>query len=50
MRGIGRTLEEQLRIETEMMMSMWLRKDSHSGGAQALLDKNYKPDWPNHGL
>ena len=49
-RGIGRTLEERLRIETEMMMSMWLRKDRHSAGAQAFLDKNLKPDWPNHGL
>ena len=49
-RGIGRTLEERLRIETEMMMSMWLRKDRHSAGAQAFLDKNLKPEWPNHGL
>lgn len=49
-RGIGRTLEERLRIETEMMMSMWFRKDKHSSGAQAFLDKNHKPDWPNHGL
>jgi tetratricopeptide (TPR) repeat protein len=43
-------LEERLRIETEMMMSMWLRKDRHSAGAQAFLDKNLKPEWPNHGL
>ncbi|HJM49565.1 MAG TPA: enoyl-CoA hydratase/isomerase family protein [Alphaproteobacteria bacterium] len=49
-RGIGRTLEERLRIETEMMMSMWLRKDSHTQGAQAFLDKNFEPSWPNHGL
>jgi enoyl-CoA hydratase len=49
-RGIGHTLEERLRIETEMMMSMWLRKDKHSTGAQAFLDKNLKPKWPNHGL
>lgn len=49
-RGIGRTLEERLRIETEMMYSMWLRKDKHSSGAQAFLDKNFKPEWPNHGL
>lgn len=49
-RGIGRTLEERLRIETEMMMSMWLRKDKHSAGAQAFLDKDFKPEWPNHGL
>ncbi|MDP6345623.1 MAG: enoyl-CoA hydratase/isomerase family protein [Alphaproteobacteria bacterium] len=50
LRGIGRPYEERLRIETEMMLSMWLRKDSHTGGAQAFLDKNLKPDWPNHGL
>ena len=49
-RGIGRTLEKRLRIETEMMMSMWLRKDSHTQGAQAFLDKNFEPSWPNHGL
>lgn len=49
-RGIGRTLEERLRIETEMMMSMWLRKDKHSTGAQAFLDKDSQPPWPNHGL
>ena len=49
-RGIGRTLEERLRIETEMMLSMWMRKDKHTGGAQSFLDKNLKPEWPNHGL
>lgn len=49
-RGIGRTLEERLRIETEMMLSMWLRKDKHSAGAQAFLDKNLTPEWPHHGL
>lgn len=50
LRGIGRTLEERLRIETEMMLSMWLRKDSHAAGARAFLDKQGKPDWPHHGL
>ena len=50
MRGIGRTLEERLRIEAEMVLSMFLRKDKHSHGAQAFLDKNLKPDWPHHGL
>ncbi len=48
-RGIGRTLEERLRIEIENVYSMWLRKDSHTIGAQAFLDKR-KPEWPNHGL
>ena len=50
MRGVGRTLEERLRIEAEMVLSMFLRKDKHSDGAQACLDKNLKPKWPNHGL
>jgi enoyl-CoA hydratase len=50
MRGVGRTLEERLRIEAEMVLSMFLRRDRHSDGAQAFLDKNLKPDWPNHGL
>ncbi|MDP6691214.1 MAG: enoyl-CoA hydratase/isomerase family protein [Alphaproteobacteria bacterium] len=50
LRGIGRPLEERLRIETEMMLSMWMRRDRHSDGAQAFLDKNTEPDWPNHGL
>jgi enoyl-CoA hydratase len=50
MRGVGRTLEERLRIEAEMVLSMFLRKDRHGAGAQAFLDKNLKPDWPNHGL
>ncbi len=50
LRGIGRPLEERLRIETEMMLSMWMRRDRHSDGAQAFLDKNKQPDWPNHGL
>ena len=50
MRGVGRTLEERLRIEAETIISMFLRKDKHSAGAQAFLDKNLKPTWPNHGL
>jgi enoyl-CoA hydratase len=50
MRGVGRTLEERLRIEAEMVLSMFLRKDKHSDGAQAFLDKNLKPRWPHHGL
>src|SRR5688572_1824286 len=33
LRGIGRTLEERLRIEAEMTLSMFLRKDSHAIGA-----------------
>ncbi len=49
MRGIGHTLEERLRIEAEMVLSMFLRRDKHTGGAQAFLDKT-KTRWPNHGL
>jgi enoyl-CoA hydratase len=49
-RGVGRTLEERLRIEAETVISMFLRKDKHSAGARAFLDKNLKPAWPNHGL
>jgi len=29
---------------------MFLRKDKHSYGAQAFLDKNLKPEWLHHGL
>ncbi len=50
LRGIGRTLEERLRIEAEMVLSMFLRKDRHSDGARAFLDKNLTPHWPHHGL
>jgi len=50
MRGAGRTLEDRLRIEAETVLSMLLRKDKHSNGAQACLDKDLKPEWPHHGL
>jgi len=50
MRGVGRTFEERLRIEAEMVLSMFLRRDKHSFGAQSFLDKNLKPTWPHHGL
>ena len=33
MRGVGRTLEERLRIEAEMTLSMFMRRDSHTIGA-----------------
>ena len=48
-RGIGHTLEERLRIEAEMILSMFLREDKHSHGAGAFLDKN-KPFWKHHGV
>jgi enoyl-CoA hydratase len=49
-RGIGRTLEERLRIEAEMIISMFMRKDSHTIGAAAFKAGNLKPRWPHHGL
>jgi enoyl-CoA hydratase len=48
-RGIGRTLEERLRIEAELTLSMFLRRDSHTIGASAFKEKR-APEWPNHGL
>jgi enoyl-CoA hydratase len=48
-RGWGRPLEEGLRIEAEMVTSMFLRRDTHAHGAQSFLDKK-KPDWDHHGL
>jgi enoyl-CoA hydratase len=49
-RGIGRTLEERLRIEAEQTISMFMRKDSHTIGAGAFKEGNLTPDWPHHGL
>jgi enoyl-CoA hydratase len=49
MRGVGRTLEERLRIEAEMTLSMFLRRDSHTIGASAFKEKRV-PEWPHHGL
>src|SRR5215208_2658867 len=48
-RGIGRTLEERLRIEAELTLSMFMRKDSHTIGASAFKEKS-APEWPHHGL
>jgi enoyl-CoA hydratase len=50
MRGIGRTLEERLRIEAEMTISMFMRRDSHTLGAAAFKEGNLSPRWPHHGL
>jgi enoyl-CoA hydratase/carnithine racemase len=50
MRGVGRTLEERLRIEAEMVISMFMRRDSHTLGAAAFKAGNLTPDWPHHGL
>jgi enoyl-CoA hydratase len=49
MRGVGRTLEERLRIEAELALSMFMRRDSHAIGASAFKQKR-APEWPHHGL
>ena len=48
-RGVGRSLEERLRIEAEMTLSMFLRKDKHTVGASAFKERRV-PQWPHHGL
>jgi hypothetical protein len=50
MRGVGRTLEERLRIEAEQTLSMFMRRDSHTLGAAAFKAGNLAPEWPHHGL
>src|SRR5919197_6220220 len=50
MLGVGRTLEERLRIEAEMTISMFMRHDSHTIGAAAFKAGNLQPEWPHHGL
>ncbi|MFW9897680.1 MAG: enoyl-CoA hydratase/isomerase family protein [Candidatus Thorarchaeota archaeon] len=48
-RGVGRTVEERTFIETEQILSMFLRGDKHTEGAKAFLQKR-KPSWKEHGL
>src|SRR5690242_1449686 len=48
-RGVGRTYEERLRIEAELTMSMFMRRDSHTIGAGAF-KRHEQPEWPHHGL
>jgi enoyl-CoA hydratase len=50
LRGIGSSLEERLRIEAEMIISMFMRKDKHTLGASSFKSGNLKIDWPNNGL
>jgi enoyl-CoA hydratase len=50
LRGVGRTLEERLRIEAEAIISMFMRRDSHTIGASAFKAGNLDPEWPQHGL
>jgi enoyl-CoA hydratase/carnithine racemase len=47
--GVGRTLEERLRIEAEATVSMFMRRDSHTIGAGAF-KRREQPEWPHHGL
>jgi enoyl-CoA hydratase len=49
LRGVGRTLEERLRIEAEMVISMFMRRDKHTVGAAAF-KAGQPPRWPHHGL
>ena len=49
MRGVGRTLEERMRIETELILSMFHRRDAHTIGASAF-KAGKRPSWPHHGL
>ena len=49
MRGLGRTLEERLRIEAELVPSMFMRRDPHTIGAAAFKERR-PPEWPHHGL
>jgi enoyl-CoA hydratase len=48
-RGIGRTVAERTFIESEGVMSMFIRGDKHTEGAKAFIQKR-KPDWKEHGL
>lgn len=50
LRGIGHTLEQRLRIEAELILSMFMRRDSHTIGAAAFKAGNLHPLWPHHGL
>ena len=45
MRQVGRTLPEQLAMEAEACMSMFMRRDSHAIGASAFKEGR-TPEWP----
>ena len=49
MRGVGRTLEERMRIETELIVSMFHRRDAHTIGAAAF-KSGAQPVWEHGGL
>ena len=48
-RCVGRTVEERTFIETEGILSMFIRRDKHTEGAKAFLQKR-KPEWKDQGL
>jgi enoyl-CoA hydratase len=48
-RCIGRTVEERTFIETEGILTMFVRGDKHTEGAKAFIQKR-KPAWKDHGL
>ncbi len=48
-RCVGRTVEERTFIETEGIMSMFARRDKHTEGAKAFLQKR-KPEWKDRGI
>ena len=48
-RGVGQSLEERLRFEAEMVISMFMRRDSHVIGASAF-KRGEAPEWPHGGL
>jgi enoyl-CoA hydratase len=48
-RGVGRTVEERTFIESEGILSMFMRRDKHVEGARAFLEKR-KPDWKSQGV
>jgi enoyl-CoA hydratase len=48
-RNVGRPMEERLRNEVEVALSMFWRRDSHAIGASAF-KRGEMPEWPHHGL
>lgn len=48
-RSVGRTVEERTFIETEGILSMFIRRDKHTEGAKAFLQKR-SPKWKEKGL
>jgi len=50
LRGVGETLERRLRIEAEMIISMFMRRDKHTLGAAAFKRGDRAVKWPNRGL